>query len=147
MSENIKKIFKALEIIYVSMLTAGYLWNIKKLIKDMNEGGIGKLYTILLGMGIVIIYYRLFIVKKQFRWFEYTMIVLNIFTMLINYYFGLIISVANYALLLFLLYFGYYPSIRHKVKLNKWDKLMYVFMSGLILLSSIYAILMIIFND
>ena len=141
--ENLKNILRIIEIVYVSLLTVGYLLNIKRYAKNSIEGGIGKFYTLILGVGILIIYYRLFIVKKKFMWYEYIMIILNILAILINFYYGVFMALGNYMFLLFSLYFLYYPSIRHKITLNKWDKLMYVFMVGMVLIISIFTILMV----
>ncbi|WP_253352054.1 hypothetical protein [Sebaldella sp. S0638] len=140
------KLFKIIEFIYAVLLITGYFLNIKDYMKKQQEGGLGDFYTFLLGIGILIICYRLFTAKKMFRWYEYIVIVSGIVTMLINQGVGVFVSVLSYMMLLYSLYFEYDPSIKRKNKLTKIDKYLHIFIVTLVLMFSISSAGIVIFN-
>ena len=140
------QLFKIIEFIYVILLTTGYFLNIKDYMKKQQEGGIGNFYTFLLGIGILIICYRLFTAKKMFRWYEYIVIVSGIITTLINQGIGVFTSVLSYMILLYSLYFEYYPSIKRKNKLTKIDKYLHILIVTLVLMFSISSAGIVILN-
>ena len=150
MNENSKKVkisLKILELIYVILITIIYIFKFKINFNDIKDGGIGKFSTILIGIGVLVIYVRLFVVKRIFRWYEYVMIILNIIVIIISADLGMVVSVTNYMMLLIVLYILYYPSIKNKIVLSKMDKFVHAFTIGALLIYPIFMLLIIIKNN
>ena len=104
-----EKLFKIIDYIYFFIIDKKY--------KHISDEDLVFLFGA--GIGIIIIYFRLFRVKKILRWYEYTIIGINIVTIFFDLKYGVFITVFTHIFLLFNLYMLYYPRLRRKSELSK----------------------------